>query len=195
MALPIEIERSELEPRVALGGARAVIALVVGVGLAAVLAAGCGAAMPYAFVPADPGVAHAVPAERPRGTVRVAVVGADPTGLDVRITVAHDGDGPAWTVDLRAQHLLLRREGTLGPELAAGAGGGSPIVVIPPRSSAVIELHFALPGCTDRGRTLRAFDVAWQVDAGRVLHGVDRFERVDLAPDPVYAELAGEAGW
>jgi hypothetical protein len=175
------------------------VRVAAAIGVSAALASGCSGAAAYGFAPAEPvgtpvvsiaGIpttSHAVPAERPRGRVRVAVTDTDADGVHVRLGIVHDGDGPAWSVDLGAQHLVLARAGTVLP---ARSGTDSDVVVIPPGASAVLDLYFPLRGCTDAGHPLQAFDVVWQVDAGRRVTGVDHFERI--AGDHALASSGGE---
>ena len=175
-------------------------AVVVG----AVLLAGC-APDRYAYAPVTTSSAdidgasaavYGVPPDAPRGEVRVAMLGvAAAPGLGaqetrsraihVALAVSNRADEP-WTVDPSEQRLSFtaKRERTDVYAMTSDAARAGPVLV-PARSTRVIDLYFALPIQIERESAPPPFELRWTVHAGsRSITQRTPFQRFLVAPTP-----------
>ena len=154
----------------------------------------------YAYRPErENGVAasYGVPPELPRGAVRVAAPGIvelrrgaeqPMRAMHLRLLV-ENGSNQAWSLDSREQIGVLGPERSR-PAFASASRGSPPIVEVPPRSGAVIDLYYPLPRDAEPTHP-QGFDLIWcvQTPDERVTRRTS-FDRVEKEPVPAPA-----AGW
>jgi hypothetical protein len=174
----------------------------------------------YVYVPATssgavvggkPAADVGVPPEAPRGDVRVVTFGvsdivpegasdeSDVRALHLRVIVANNSEQP-WTLDTREQRVALADRGESRAAYAsADAGGGPPLITVPPGKKRVVDLFFPLPSEMQKASELPAFDAIWTVHTdARVVTERTPFERLHAAPRGGYAyeeEVWGAPYW
>jgi len=147
---------------------------------------------------------YGVPPGAPRGDVRVAMMGISPLvagegtpgsrdrGDQVRTDAIHIGlavsnrSDEAWTVDPSEQHLTLtmkqRRSDVWATNREIAVSGP---VVVPPRSTRMIDLYFPLPIDFKKEDAPPPFDVVWTVHAGgQPVVRRTSFQRFVVSPAP-----------
>jgi len=142
----------------------------------ALAASGC--AQHYAYRPAENATAsvagvqaasYSIPADAPRGDVRIASFGIvqvarnAPRALHVRMVIANESDR-AWSMDARQQVAVIG--GTrMAPSWIAAEQRG-PIITIAANGRSTVNLFYQLPPGWERASRLPEFDLLWSVKAG-----------------------------
>jgi outer membrane murein-binding lipoprotein Lpp len=170
----------------------------------AVLLAGC-APDRYTYAPVTTSSAdlegasaavYGMPPDAPRGEVRVAMLGvaAAPAlgaqetrsrAVHVALAVSNRADEP-WTVDPSEQRLTFtaKRERNDVYAMTSDAARAGPVIV-PSRSTRVIDLYFALPIQLEKESSPPPFELRWTVHAGsRSITQRTPFQRFLVAPTP-----------
>lgn len=170
----------------------------------AILLAGC-APDRYTYAPVTTSSAdlegpstavYGVPPDAPRGEVRVAMLGVAPApalgaqdmrsrAVHVALAVSNRADEP-WTIDPSEQRLTFtaKRERSDVYAMTGDAARVGP-VLIPARSTRVIDLYFALPIQLEKESALPPFELRWTVHAGsRSITQRTPFQRFLVAPTP-----------
>jgi hypothetical protein len=140
---------------------------------------------------------YGVPPDAPRGEVRVAMLGvaAAPAlggaqetrsrAIHVALAVSNRADEP-WTIDPSEQRLTFtakRERSDVYPMTSDAARAGS--VLVPARSTRVIDLYFALPIQLEKESALPPFELRWTMHAGsRSVTQRTPFQRFLVAPTP-----------
>jgi hypothetical protein len=139
---------------------------------------------------------YGVPPEAPRGDVRVAMLGissVSPLGsqespadaIHVALAVSNRSD-ETWTVDPSEQRLTLTMKRQRSDVYAATRDvTRSTAVLVPPRSTRMIDLYFPLPIQFQKEVAPPPFDVIWTIHAGS--RGVTQrtpFQRFVVSPTP-----------
>jgi hypothetical protein len=169
---------------------------------------GCASEQRYIYRPEEnatarvagrPAAYYVVPAQEPRGDVRVATLGIamlEPRGgghrlhaMHVRLVVDNNDDTGPWQVDTREQWGTLDNYGQSRPAFSAATRGRPPILQIPPGTSDTIDLYYPLPSSMQDASELPHFEVLWRVQTPETLVSErTSFERlrVEPAPSPAY---------
>jgi len=165
----------------------------------------------YAYVPragdvvtveGRAGAEYPVPADAPRGSVRVSSDGALDVGnedermraLHARVVVTNRSDVP-WTFDVREPRAIIDGEERAAAFATAGADAETPVVTIAPGAVRAIDLFFPLDGSSDE---VPLFELRWRLTAGAApVQERTPFERVDVddAPEPAYEPYYGGFVW
>lgn len=169
----------------------------------AVVLSGC-APERYAYAPVTTSSAeiegasaavYGVPADAPRGEVRVAMLGvaAAPAlggaqetrsrAIHVALAVSNRAD-EAWTIDPSEQRLtfIAKRERSDVYAMTSDAARAGPVLV-PARSTRVIDLYFALPIQLEKESAPPPFELRWTVHAGsQAITQRTPFQRFLVAP-------------
>lgn len=164
-----------------------------------------------ARVSGRPAAYYPIPAQAPRGDVRVATMGiaelqprsGEGQSLHVmhaRMVVDDNADTVAWQVDTREQIGSISGYGQSRPAFASVSPGRPPIVSIAPGASATIDLFYPLPADMQKASEIPRFELLWKIGTseGPVAERTT-FERVRIEPPPpagayAYDEWAGP-GW
>lgn len=140
---------------------------------------------------------YGMPPDAPRGEVRIAMLGltamsalgaqdtASSDAIHLGLAVSNRSD-QAWTVDPSEQHLALTLKNQRSDIYAtSGETPRSSTVVVPPRSTRMIDLYFSLPVQLKTEDAPPPFDVVWTVHAGaRPVTQRTTFQRFIVAPTP-----------
>lgn len=183
-----------------------------------VAAAAGGCVHEFAYLPVDnagggPASRYAIPPEAPRGEVYVTSFGF--TQMDVaqgrtadmmhaRVVAVNNGPD-AWTVDGRAQQLLV---GPAQPPLTPAyintdAGAPGPVYAVPPGQHRVFDFYYPLSPPLNQPQQLGGFALDWRVDVGgRPIAQRTPFQRFEGGggayepyPSYVYVGLGWGPGW
>ncbi|MDB5218553.1 MAG: hypothetical protein JWO86_6480 [Myxococcaceae bacterium] len=137
---------------------------------------------------------YAMPPDAPRGEVRIAMLGVAESStpgmqetrsrkIHVALAVSNRAD-ETWTVDPSEQRLTLTNNRERSDVYATTRNdAGSSSVIVPPRSTRVIDLYFPVPIQLQKDDALPPFDIRWTVHAaGRSITQRTPFERFLVAP-------------
>jgi hypothetical protein len=136
---------------------------------------------------------YPVPAEAPKGDVRVASFGltqVEPVGggpkssvLHVRMIVANNADSQAWTFDTQNVRASIPGAVQLRPAFVNTDAGTPPTLIITQGQQRVVDLFFPAPAGMDRADRVPGFDVSWQIETSSGLIAQRTpFERQQIAP-------------
>jgi hypothetical protein len=143
-----------------------------------------------------PAAHYNVPAQAPKGDVRVSTFGLTkieqangdkPRFLHVRMVVANNSDLAPWTVDTREQVLKLGNAGQSRPAFANSDNGQLPQAEVPVGGQRTLDLYYPLPANLQRASRLPQFDLSWKVQTPEQLVAERTpFERIYVDYYPYY---------
>jgi hypothetical protein len=168
----------------------------------ALLLAGC-ASSEYAYVPARAPTAqvggrvaadYPIPAQSPKGQLRVLSYGVVSAGTDtgesarpamhVRLVVTNSSARP-WSLDTREQRVTVAGQAATGVAFASASPGGSqpPVIDVGPGKSRTLDLFFPVtPEPDDSASALPEFDLNWQLNTGEAIFvGDTQFDRTEVS--------------
>lgn len=177
----------------------------------ALLLAGC-AASDYAYVPAQAPTAHVggrvaadypIPAQSPKGQLKVLSYGVVSAGTDsgdnarpalhVRLVVTNSSARP-WSLDTREQQVTIAGHPGIGVAFASASPGGAqpPLVDIAAGKSRTLDLFFPVPANDDSASAVPGFDLRWRVNTGEAIFvGATQFDRTEVSEEVDQAYVAG----
>ena len=138
---------------------------------------------------------YGMPPDSPRGDVRIAMLGVTSMGpvgthepgsdaIHVALAVSNRSD-ETWTVDPSEQHLTLTLKRQRSDIYATSGQVPLTTVLVPPRSTRMIDLYFPLPIQFQKEDAPPPFEVIWTVHAGgRDVTQRTPFQRFIVSPTP-----------
>jgi hypothetical protein len=156
-----------------------------------------------AIVSSRPAALYEVPAESPRGEVRLAALGVtamdlagdgtvDVRTLHVHIVVDNDDVG-SWQLDTRRQIATLAGYGERRPLYASSDAGRPPLLTVPAGARASVDLYYPLPEKLGVAVEVSHFEIGWRVQTvERSVAEHTSFERIRVEAAP--SSIASD-GW
>jgi hypothetical protein len=107
--------------------------------------------------------------------------------VHVRMVVENRDDAAPWQVDTRQQIFTLDVRNSR-PAFVSASSGQPPLLSIPPHTTEVIDLYYALPQSMQTASTIPRFEILWYVQTPQAL-ALDRttFARMHAVPPPARA--------
>jgi hypothetical protein len=134
-----------------------------------------------------PALRYAIPADDPRGSLRVTSFGvvaidagrAGPLrAMHAGLVVTNDDDDDTWKLDARELRAIFPSGESVAPSFVNATVTGVPVLEIPPGRDLGVDAYFLVPAPYDR-EPAPVFDLAWEVRTSTcsLVQGRTRFER------------------